>query len=149
MSYISQIRQKIGHDLLIYMGAGVIVTQDGKILLQQRKDNGAWALHAGGIEPGEELEATARRELKEETGLIAGKLDLLGVYSGPDRYLTYPNGDQVYMPNVYYICRDFTGTLKPQATEVAQLKWFDLNHLPENIHQPNRRAIEDFIQLTK
>ena len=149
MSYISQIRQKIGHDLLIYMGAGVIVTQNGKILLQQRKDNGAWALHAGGIEPGEELENTARRELKEETGLIAGQLDLLGVYSGPDRYLTYPNGDQIYMPNVYYICRDFTGTLNPQAAEVQQLIWFDLDHLPENIHKPNQRPIKDFLNLAK
>lgn len=39
MSYINQIRKKIGHDLLIYLGAGVIVYDDGKILLQERKDN--------------------------------------------------------------------------------------------------------------
>ena len=68
MSYVSDIRKKIGHDLLIYLGAGVIVYDDGKILLQERKDNGKWALHAGGVEVGEELEETARRELLEETG---------------------------------------------------------------------------------
>ncbi|MDU3959964.1 MAG: NUDIX domain-containing protein, partial [Lactococcus lactis] len=56
MSYVSDIRKKIGHDLLIYLGAGVIVYDDGKILLQERKDNGKWALHAGGVEVGEELE---------------------------------------------------------------------------------------------
>lgn len=85
MSYINQIRKKIGHDLLIYLGAGVIVYDDGKILLQERKDNSKWALHAGGIEVGEELEETARRELFEETGLKAGNLELLGIYSGQDQ----------------------------------------------------------------
>lgn len=147
MSYISGIRKKIGHDLLIYLGAGVIVYQDGKILLQQRQDNASWALHAGGIEIGETLEETARRELLEETGLTAHKIELLGIYSGEDRFITYPNGDQVYMPNVYYICQDFSGRLKAQVSEVKQLKWFDLEQLPENIHKPNQRALQDFVRL--
>ncbi|WP_404399138.1 hypothetical protein [Lactococcus lactis] len=30
MSYISKIREKIGHELLIYLGAGVIVYSDEK-----------------------------------------------------------------------------------------------------------------------
>lgn len=149
MSYISDIRRKIGHDLLIYLGAGVIVYRDGKILLQQRQDNGTWALHAGGIEIGEELEDTARRELLEETGLVAGKLELLGIYSGKDRFMTYPNGDQVYMPNVYYSCRDFTGKLCFQPDEVQQLKWFALDAIPSNIHKPNQRAIQDFIRWVR
>lgn len=147
MSYVSDIRKKIGHELLVYLGAGVIVYHDGKILLQERKDNGTWALHAGGIEVGEDLEETARRELFEETGLKAGKLELLGIYSGQDRFMTYPNGDKVYMPGVYYICRDFSGELKAQADEVEQLKWFNIKEIPKNIHEPNRRVIEDFIQL--
>ena len=114
MSYISKIREKIGHELLIYLGAGVIVYSDEKILLQKRKDNGTWALHAGGIE---------------------------------DRFITYPNMDQVYMPGLYYICRDFTGSLRPQMSEVEELKWFKFKEIPKNIHEPNRRVIEDFIQL--
>ncbi|AYG00675.1 NUDIX hydrolase [Lactococcus allomyrinae] len=147
MSYIRKIREKIGHELLIYLGAGVIIYHDNKILLQQRQDNGTWALHAGGIEVGEELEETARRELFEETGLKAETLELLGIYSGQDRFMTYPNGDQIYMPNVYYICRDFTGKLNPQPDEVQQLAWFSLDQLPENIHKPNQRVLQDFIRL--
>lgn len=147
MSYISEIRKKIGKDLLVYLGAGVIVYRDGKILLQQRQDNKSWALHAGGIEVGEELEETARRELLEETGLTAVSLELFGIYSGKDRFITYPNGDQVYMPNAFYICRNFTGELKPQVEEVQQLAWFSLHQLLENIHEPNRRVITDFIRF--
>lgn len=68
MTYIKEIRKKIGHDMLLYLGAGVIVYREGKILLQKRQDNGSWALHAGGIEIGKSLEETARRELLKETG---------------------------------------------------------------------------------
>lgn len=146
MTYIKEIRKKIGHDMLLYLGAGVIVYREGKILLQKRQDNGSWALHAGGIEIGKSLEETARRELLKETGLTAGKLDLFGLYSGKDRFLTYPNGDQIYMPNAFYLCRDFTGTLTAQREEVSQLAWFELEHLSENIFEPNQRVIDDFIQ---
>lgn len=34
MSYVSDIRKKIGNDLLMGIGSGVIIEQDGKILLQ-------------------------------------------------------------------------------------------------------------------
>ncbi|WP_054638901.1 NUDIX hydrolase [Lactococcus fujiensis] len=148
MSYISEIRKKIGHDLLIYLGAGVIVYQDNKILLQLRQDNQTWALHAGGIEIGEEIEETARRELFEETGLIAEQLDFFGFYSGKDRFMTYPNGDQIYMPNAFYLCSKFSGQLMPQEAEVNQLRWFSLDQLPQNIHQPNQRVISDFVNFT-
>lgn len=37
-------------------------------------------LPAGTLEPGEAPEATARRELQEETGLIAGRLERLAVF---------------------------------------------------------------------
>ena len=142
MSYISKIREKIGHELLIYLGAGVIVYSDEKILLQKRKDNGTWALHAGGIEVGEELEETARRELFEETGLKAGKLELLGIYSGQDRFITYPNMDQVYMPGLYYICRDFTGSLRPQMSEVEE--FVDLHTVNEGEISPDGRGTLKF-----
>ncbi|MGV7507382.1 hypothetical protein PJN21_29255, partial [Mycobacterium kansasii] len=62
-------------------------------------------------------------------------------------FITYPNMDQVYMPGLYYICRDFTGSLRPQMSEVEELKWFKFKEIPKNIHEPNRRVIEDFIQL--
>ena len=55
--------------------------------------------------------------------------------------------DQVYMPGIYYICRDFTGSLRPQMSEVEELKWFKFKEIPKNIHEPNRRVIKDFIQL--
>jgi len=73
----------------------VIIHKNGKVLLQKRRDNGCWALHGGGVDAGESVEQAAARELFEETGLIANKLELLGVFSGEGMSHTYPNGDQV------------------------------------------------------
>src|SRR4051812_31626623 len=52
--------------------AAILVTPDGRLLLQQRDDlphiwyPGAWALFGGGIDPGETEDAALRRELREE-----------------------------------------------------------------------------------
>lgn len=53
MSVISV--RKIGNDLLMGIGSGVIIEQDGKILLQKRADGLGWGIHAGGLEPGKLL----------------------------------------------------------------------------------------------
>lgn len=149
MSYVNEIREKIGHDKLIMAGAASIIYRDEKILLQMRKDNGCWAIHGGGVEWGEIVEDAAKRELREETGLTAGHLELFGVYSGEDRLFTYPNGDVVYLIGIVYICKEFSGDLLQETDETLELKWFDINKLPEEIHPPNKRVLEDFINYIK
>ncbi|QGQ93867.1 NUDIX domain-containing protein [Paenibacillus psychroresistens] len=46
------------------------------MLLQRRRDRDAWGLPGGSMEPGEEMEQVATRELYEETGLKAHELQL-------------------------------------------------------------------------
>jgi 8-oxo-dGTP diphosphatase len=46
---------------------------------------GHYALPGGFVDVGETVEDACRRELTEETGVKAGKLALLGVYSDPNR----------------------------------------------------------------
>ena len=55
------------------------------------------------MELGETVQDTARREVFEETGLRLGKLELFGMYSGPDYYKTFPNGDQVSWSKLYLL----------------------------------------------
>lgn len=81
--YIKSLRQHLGHTPLLQVGASVIVINEaGQMLMQQRTDCGSWGYAGGSVELGESVEQTAERELFEETGLKAQKLELLGVYSG-------------------------------------------------------------------
>ncbi len=52
--------------------AGIVVFRNKKVLLCERRDTaGAWQFPQGGIEPGEDLETAARRELREETSIVS------------------------------------------------------------------------------
>jgi 8-oxo-dGTP diphosphatase len=66
----------------------VVFDAKGRVLLVRRKNppfKGRYALPGGFVDVGETVEAGARRELMEETGIKVGKLSLLGVYSDPRR----------------------------------------------------------------
>ena len=142
MGYVSDIRKKIGSDPLMIVGASVIVVNDkGETLLQRRVDNGLWGYHGGSAELYENVEDAARRELKEETGLTAGKMTLLGVFSGPDMQYTYPNGDRASIVDCVYLCRDYRGALQSQQEEVSELRWFAPEDLPESITPTCRPAL--------
>lgn len=78
-------------------GASVIVINPaGEILMQQRQDDGTWSYPGGRVEIDETVEDAARREVLEESGLIVGKLELLGVFSGKELNHVYPNGNEVW-----------------------------------------------------
>ena len=75
-----------------------------RLLLIRRKHDpfaGHWALPGGFLEVDEPIEAGARRELQEETGLVlAGPVDFLGVYGNPGRD---PRGRTISLAHVSII----------------------------------------------
>ena len=147
--YIKNIRKKVGHDRVIVAGAGVFIYKDSKVLLQKRKDNSCWAMHGGGIEIGEKVEEAVKRELLEETGLIANDLELLGIFSGENMLYTYPNGDEVYVIAISYVCRDFSGEMLLETDETNGLNWFDINNIPDNINPPDIEPLKAFLKYVK
>ena len=150
MGYILDLRKYVGHRPLIQVGASVIVEDpQGRILLQLRADNHCWGTCGGSIEPDERVEDAARRELYEETGLTAEALTLFGVFSGPELHYVYPNGDEVSNIDIVFLCRSFTGELKPQADEVEKLRFFAIEEIPENLSPPIRPVVEKWIQLNR
>jgi mutator protein MutT len=143
MGYIDELRQLIGSRPLIMVGAGVIILDEhNRILLTQRSDNNVWSIPGGAMEPGETLEEVARRETQEEVGLQVGEMDFYGVYSGPELYYQYPNGDQVYNVTVVYVTCQVTGTLKIDK-ESQQAQYFPLHDLPE-ISPPLRPVLSHY-----
>jgi 8-oxo-dGTP pyrophosphatase MutT (NUDIX family) len=142
------LRKIVGHRTLLQVGASVIVEdKQGRILLQLRHDNHCWGYAGGSVELDEVVEEAAKRELYEETGLIANKLELFGVFSGKDTHYVYPNGDEVSNVDIVYICKDFSGTLKCQEDEVDELKFFAVGEIPENISPPIKMPLEKYIEV--
>jgi len=145
-NYIMNLRSIVGNRPLLQVGAAVIVVDsDNRILLQLRSDNHCWGYPGGSCEFNEDVEDTAKRELFEETGLIAKELELFGVFSGKDMHYIYPNGDEVSNIEICYVCKQYYGQLKCQKEEIEALKFFSVEELPENISKPNRKALAKWI----
>lgn len=145
MEYIPYIRSKVGHAPVILAGAAVLLLNgEGELLLLLRTDNGRWGIPGGAMEMGEQLQETAIRETQEETGLQVSNLELLDVFSGPDLYYRYPNGDEVYNVTVVYVARDVKGEAAVDYAEHACMQFFPLNGLPENISPPVKTILEAF-----
>lgn len=145
IEYIKELRQIVGHRTLIQVGASMIVEDsEGRILLQKRADTHTWAYAGGAVEIDESVEDTAKRELFEETGLIAEELELLGVYSGKHMHNIYPNGDEVSNVDIVYVCKKYSGQLKCQEKEVEELRFFSIDEMPDEIFMPNAPAIKDW-----
>lgn len=131
-SYIEWLRQRVGHDKFIMIGtASLISDEQGRVLLQKRRDSKLWGFPGGAQELGESIADTCRREVCEEVGLWVEPTRLIGVYTSPQFDRTYPNGDVVQMDIFFFECKVVGGALKRQKEEVLEIGWFDLDALPE------------------
>ncbi len=145
--YIKSMLKMVGHAPILICGASVIVVNgSGELLLQKRRDNGCWGYHGGCIELDEVAEEAAKRELFEETGLTANSLELFGVFSGQDMHYVSPNGDEVSNVDIVYVCRDWTGAIKPDLSEVGELRFFAPDKIPDNISPPVIKPLKAYIE---
>ena len=142
MGYIMDLRRRVGRAPLIMTSACVLIVDDqNRLLLQKRADNGLWAYPGGSMEPGETFENCARREALEETGLRCGELRYFAHMSGEGMHYTYPNGDEVYIAEIVFLCRDYSGELRVQESEATEQRFFALDALPEPLFDINRAVI--------
>jgi len=77
-----------------HLGANVILTCQGKLLLERRRDSDTWGLIGGGVKKREtELQAIAR-EVREELGIRIpqDKFIRLAVYGEPGRIAAFKDG---------------------------------------------------------
>lgn len=122
--------------------AALVFNGKSEIMLVKRKYSpckGTWDIPGGFVDWDEDPETAIAREVREEVGMRFTPKKLFSVYH--DWYDF--RGLRV---SVYITC--FTGTLhgKPiPHSDVASIRWFSLNKLPQHIAFPYiRKALRDF-----
>ncbi len=108
----------------------VIITREARprVLLIRRKHEpfaGQWALPGGFVDMDETLEAAARRELQEETGLKDVALKQLGVFADPGRD---PRGRTISIAYLAHL--PLAGRQLQAGDDAAAAAWHSLHRLP-------------------
>ena len=135
-NHLAELRSLVGTRPLLAPGANVLVFNDqgGLLLLRHagtgHMNRGRWTLPGGSLELGETFGQGARRELLEETGLRAERLEELAFYAGAQYRFTYPHGDVIDNVALLYRAHGVTGTVVPQPEEVLEWRWFAPGTLP-------------------
>ena len=146
--YIKKVRKIIGHEPMLLPHAIVVVfDNEGKVLIETRADDGYLDFPGGTIDIGEEVEAAAKRELLEETGIIADELKLFNIYSGEITKYQYFNEDIIYGIDIVYLCYKFHGELKAQPEEVSELRFMKLDDIKGKLSPRNIQIIEELKAL--
>lgn len=144
-NYVETIRRKIGHDLLVLVGANVIIYNTHHEYLLQQRANGNWRLMGGLMEVGESLEETAIREVYEESGLTIESLMQLQTFSGTAFRFKLKNEDEIYVVTTLFLANQVSGEMAYDGNdETLNLKYFSYQDLPETLEDEYRKYIQYF-----
>ncbi|NGQ96449.1 NUDIX hydrolase [Brevibacillus sp. SYP-B805] len=145
--YIRTMRKLVGKETLVTVGCGAIIEDEqGRILLQRRKDQNNWCIPGGVMEIGETFLDTVSREVEEETNLVIHHPELFGIYSGPSCFKEYPNGDKVFSVQVIFRVKQYTGELKQEGAESLKHRFFNKDELPSPLNSNQAAFILDWAE---
>ena len=105
------------------LGANAIITWNGKILLEKRRDCDIWGLVGGGVKKKETPLQAITREIYEELGIRISpdKMKKLAVYGEPGRVAAYRDGSIWRMVVVVFgleLTEEPKLTISPESKEL-------------------------------
>lgn len=117
-----------------HLGANAIITQNGKLLLERRRDSDTWGLVGGGVKKTEEPIDAIVREVREEIGLRIPKdcFRKLAVYGEPGRIAAYQDGSVWRMVVVVFELELPADAELKISAESRELRFFSKEEL-ENV----------------
>ncbi|HXF58018.1 MAG TPA: NUDIX hydrolase [Actinomycetota bacterium] len=128
------------------VSAGGVVYRAGpggpEVVLASRRTKAgelAWGLPKGLVEPDEDPQATALREVREETGLVARVRESLGEIS----YWYVWEGARVKKTVHFFLMEAVGGDVADHDREVEEVRWFPL---PEALRVASFRSERDVLE---
>ncbi len=109
-----------------------------ELFLVHHKNGNFWGFPKGHPEKGESTFQTAKRELKEETGLEVKEFIRLEPYS--ESYTFNRDGLKIEK-EVHYYSAFVVGVGKPCATELIEAGWFGLDEVEQKLTYPEAKKI--------
>jgi len=119
----------------------ILLTQNNSILLLKRSATSSFApnhysLPGGRVEKNETFRQALVREVQEELGITIDELQLAFAHS------FYRNGTENELVAFIFECCDWKGNIiNCEPLKHSELKWFDLNHLPEPMIPAHKNAL--------
>jgi 8-oxo-dGTP pyrophosphatase MutT (NUDIX family) len=109
------------------------------ILRSTRKGDKIWCLPKGLMQEAESLEQTARREVREETGLEGKVQEKLGEI----QYVFYSMEDHSKIQKTvhFFLMEYLQGSVEDHDTEVEEARWFPIEKAMEQLVYENERGI--------
>jgi 8-oxo-dGTP diphosphatase len=122
---------------------GIVLKGNEIVLIKRGKEpfKGSYALPGGFLNYGERLEECAVREVLEETGVKTKVVELVGVYSSPDRD---PRGH--FVTAVYHL--EPVGGMLKAGDDAKDAEWVPLDKLPKFAFD-HGKIIQDFLSKRK
>ncbi|MBT8165017.1 MAG: NUDIX domain-containing protein [Acidimicrobiia bacterium] len=131
---------------LVPAASAVVTDEDGRVLLAKRTDNELWTIPGGTMKPGETIAETAVRETKEETGIDAEVVSLIGIYSNPQHVVEYSDGEVRQQFSVCFVCHNVGGELAT-SDETSEVGYFSPEEIEVmEIHPSIRLRIQHFLE---
>lgn len=115
------------------LGSNVLITCNGKLLLERRKDCDIWGLVGGGVKKSESELQAVTREVYEELGLRIPKerFQKLAVYGEPGRIAAYKDGSVWRMVIVVYSLELDEEPVMRISSESKELRFFTREELKD------------------
>ena len=126
--FVRELRRHVGTAELWLPGVTAVVRRDSEVLLVQRADTGEWAPVTGIVDPGEHPGVAARREVLEESGVVATVDRLAWVQALPT--MTHVNGDRAAYLDHTFSCTYVSGEAYVADDESTDVRWFPHDALP-------------------
>ena len=128
----------------------IILNEENKVLLILRNDDakkadsdmrleGTWTLPAGKVKTGETLFQAAKRKVKSEVNLYIDSLDVVSVADDINEF--------AHFLTIGILAKEYKGTIDLGNTEEhVKFDWFDLDNLPENLCDPSKKIIKNYLE---